>query len=49
VRLATRKGGALNLRWNLRRVRPGRHKVMILARDKAGNTTRRSVTVRVVR
>ena len=49
VRLATRSGGALNLSWNLKRVRPGRHKVMILARDKAGNTTKRSVTVRVVR
>src|SRR3954469_24365118 len=49
VRLATRGGGALNLSWNLKRVRPGKHKVMILARDKAGNTTKRTVTVRVVR
>jgi hypothetical protein len=30
-------------------VRPGKHRVTILARDKAGNTTKRSVTVRVVR
>ena len=49
VRLATRTGGSLNLRWNLKRVRRGKHKVTILARDKAGNTTKRSVTVRVVR
>jgi hypothetical protein len=49
VRLASRRGGTLNLRWNLKRVRPGRHKVTILARDAAGNTTKRSVTVRVRR
>lgn len=49
VRLATRNGGALNVRWNLKRVKRGKHKVMILARDKAGNTTRRTVIVRVTR
>jgi hypothetical protein len=49
VRLATRRGAKLNVRWNLKRIRPGRHKVMIVARDAAGNTTRRSVVVRVKR
>ena len=49
VRLAAQPGGNLNVRWNLKRVKPGRHKVMILARDKAGNTARRTVTVLVRR
>jgi hypothetical protein len=49
VRLATRRGGKLKLRWNLKRVRRGRHKVMIVARDAAGNTSRRTVKVRVTR
>jgi hypothetical protein len=49
VRLATRKGGTLSLRWNLKRIRPGRRKVTVLARDAAGNTSRRSVVVRVTR
>jgi hypothetical protein len=49
VRLATRRGGTLNLKWQLRHVRPGRHKVTIMARDAAGNTGKRSVTVTVRR
>ena len=49
VRLATRTGSSLKLSWNLKRVKPGKHKVMILARDRAGNTSRRTVTVRVTR
>ena len=49
VRLAAQTGSALKVRWNLKRVKRGKHKVMILARDKAGNTTRRTVTVRVAR
>ena len=49
VRLATRRGGNLRLTWNLKRVRPGRHKVMVIARDAAGNTAKRTVTVRVRR
>jgi len=49
VRLATRTGSSLNLSWNLKRICAGRHKVTILARDRAGNASRRSVTVRVVR
>jgi hypothetical protein len=49
VRLATRRGGNLSLTWKLKRVRPGKHKVMVLARDAAGNTAKRTVTVRVRR
>lgn len=46
-RLATRRGNKLNLVWKLRHVKPGRHKVMVVAHDAAGNTVRRTVTVRV--
>jgi hypothetical protein len=49
VRLATRRGHTLNLKWQLKRIRPGKHKVMVLARDAAGNTGKRRVTVRVRR
>ena len=49
VRLATRTRSSLSLRWNLKRVRPGKHKLMFVARDAAGNTSRRTVTVRVTR
>ena len=47
VRLATRRGGNLGLTWKLARVRPGKHKVTVMARDAAGNVGKRTVTVRV--
>ncbi len=49
VRLATRPGSKLKVRWDLKRVRPGRHKVLIVARDAAGNTSKRTVRVTVRR
>ena len=49
VKLASKRGGTLSVTWNLKRVRAGKHKVMVLARDAAGNTAKRTVTVRVRR
>lgn len=49
VRLARRRGGTLALTWRLRRVKPGRHTIMIVARDAAGNTVKRAVVVTVRR
>jgi hypothetical protein len=48
-RLAAKRGGVLNVAWQLNRVRAGRHTVTIVARDGAGNVGRRSVAVRVRR
>lgn len=49
VRLATRRGGNLRLSWKLKRIRPGKHRVTVVARDASGNVGRRTVTVRVRR
>jgi hypothetical protein len=48
-RVASRRGGKLNVAWQLRRVKRGRHTVTVVARDASGNTGTRSVAVRVSR
>jgi hypothetical protein len=48
-RVAWKRGPKLDIAWQLKRVRPGRHTVTIVARDAAGNTGSRSVAVRVRR
>jgi hypothetical protein len=49
VRLRVVRGGKLNVAWQLRRVKPGRHTITVIARDEAGNAAKRSVAVRVRR
>jgi hypothetical protein len=47
--VASSSSGSISVAWQLRRVKPGRHTVMIVARDAAGNSGSRSVAVRVRR
>jgi hypothetical protein len=48
-RVARASGGELDVTWQLRRVKAGRHTLTIIATDAAGNSGRRSVAVRVKR
>jgi hypothetical protein len=48
-RVASSRGRSINVAWQLKRVKPGRHRVTIVARDAAGNSGERSVAVRVRR
>jgi hypothetical protein len=43
--VATASGGALSYNWNSRKASSGSHTLQVVARDAAGNSTTRSVTV----
>jgi hypothetical protein len=47
--VATKRSSSLNVAWKLRRVKPGRHTLTIVAYDGGGNQGKRSIAVRVKR
>jgi hypothetical protein len=47
--VATKRSSSLNVAWRLKRVKPGRHTLTVVAYDAGGNQGRRSIAVRVKR
>jgi hypothetical protein len=43
--ITTVKGGSISFNWNTRRLTPGSYTIQAIARDAAGNSSSRSVTV----